>query len=380
MESSKLYIEIENIIRKNLQYAYNKNTSKTHFNLSNTYRNSGKPVDFGNFSVNISEFKISDQKLYKWRLPQTRIYLTEFTCFELKISELKLFDDSLILIKNYKSDELHLKIDSKLVIHNVNESPVIQSEIVIAANVESVFYLTKSADKIKNINTYLNDLISNERAYNPINNIFSTNVDLLRTIDSSWAGIHWDYKDYIAIDVKTGDPVNEAISIMLSELSLYIDLKSDELSWNSIERNQLQKLWDVISLPAFKYKLINLLRENPAQILSFLLSAYEYNFWWADKARDIIYMVIKSYIPKMESLFNLLFTLKSYFNISAKKSRTSISNFFDDSLNTTNSIKTNEYQVRFVQSHQKIITEATFRNLDSISINKKANISVSSRF
>jgi len=372
MESAKLYIEIDNIIRRNLQYAYNKNTQKVAFNLPDTFPNEDL-FNFYNFSVNIETARASFLKQSHWRIPQTRFYFSTLNDLDFKISEIRYFNASVVLIKNYANHTLRFPYQASGLLYEANGKKYIKKDITLSAKENLILFCNGLFNDSESIITVLNQLIDKERRIHPLAAIFSTDVNLLKSIDTYWAEIHWASPDEVINNVNS-KTTNETISALVSELSLFTTLNLKDNQRLIITSGQAQQIWDILSLPALRFKLIYLIKSRPLTIISFLLAAYEYNFWWADKARDLVQDNIKQYLSSVSSLFNLLFTLKSAFNISYSKNQISVSNYMNNLPNSSYSLKTDLCSVRFVRSKDRSYTYADFGDLDTISIDKKARI------
>jgi hypothetical protein len=370
MENARLYIEIENIIRKNLYYAYNKNTAKVYFNLSNDYPAEVESLNFRNFSISFSANQSDEIKYCCWRLPQTRIYFSELNSSHFKISELSYFNVSVILIQNYEK-AIQLRIDAADDLYEINGNKR-ENIFQIDGDKKDILCFGVPLPSSTGIVKFITDQINDERSLHPMQNIFSTDISFLKEMDSAWCLVPWKSKSQVAAD--TNNEFDDVKSLMLSELTQYIELPFKVLPRKKIEADTLQYFWNVISLPALKNKLINELKNDSGKVITFLLSAYENNFWWAEKARNLIHSVIRQNFIDIEAIFNFLFILKSNFNVICSGPEIAISDLSESCENSAKSIKTNTFAAKFVKSKNSIFTYATFPDIETISINKKAII------
>lgn len=395
MESSKLPCEIENIIHKNLYYAYNKSTPKVFFteHIDPTIFNGS--ISLENFTANFPQNSDRQIESSSWRIPQSRIYYNQFSSAEISIGEFRCYGTSILIIRNFSSDDLQIKLTPKheKIYDCINEE-FINDELISKAGYTSILYSGPLKLDTK-IDKYIARLIEQERKYHPLSYIRSTDVDFLKAIDRYWNEIPWiDSTGNILESLDESEEISKSIFVLLSQLPQYFPfvkpvnmetsrrgegvfyslyLQETKLDTYEVKAN-IQSFWNVISLPAFRKKLINLLNTNPAEIIAFLLLTLHNGFWWSKIAIQHIVEFLDEKKSGFLALYNLVFELKSHVFIASKNSDLFIANNTSSLGNKSYELSNGRYTLKLIKTKQNCYTHLFIDGTEKIVINRDVKI------
>ncbi|MCB9057165.1 MAG: hypothetical protein H6627_01255 [Calditrichae bacterium] len=344
MDTGKVFIQLYRLIHENLYFKYNKSVSKTYFN-SFKQISADNTLDLRSVSLTFLN-KIPSSKLTQnqWRIPQTRIYVDV-----IKSADFEIIVTSGINFLLTICSSTDTKIDFS--VHSKNKNSVFQ--ITPDAKIARLFTEDKNFNGSEY--DYLINKIDEERSLNPLNQIHTTHLDILREIDQTWSGLEDIGPEGLILSEKISH--SEARLLGLTELYLALgktehlkelfsdsdlnknnshlikkyyekscrivktqipDQNSEVLkillnfdSASSKQRKTIQDIWTKISLPGRKFSLNNLFSTNPLELVSFLILVLKFDFWWKYQAFDYLKVVLEIVD---EQLFKLLVLVKQIYS------------------------------------------------------------------
>jgi hypothetical protein len=429
MENTKLINSLQNLIRQNLIYAYQKNTPKVHFEHCSLEVIKDKIYLFAGFELSISQHTSLSDEFKQWRFPKSRLNYFEICSNEFQIFVLQYFDDVFLCLQNFNDKQiLTFEIESKNnfpLFYEVDDQRKTPSKTFkVQKNSYSLItnFQISTTGKLNPVK-YFNDILTHERKIHPLNNLQTEDNSLLQEIDELWAGQTWiDKNGNLDFRFDENNPQDKMALLFLLEI-FYVQGKSDNfknycskvldsgaflqkinmsLKFEKIKTgrnehftdlllngvlgdsesvNLLQQTWNEFSTPARYNYCKNFLLDKPHEIAAFIILVVKNNFWWKNKAIDFFDSLIREQKNKYLKLWQLYSKFAQITcTVSCIKQETTFS-FYDFPMQSNiTTFKNDVYLWQLVKKGSKEICKVEFLDYPAITVDKKVSIIYSGAF
>jgi hypothetical protein len=392
MTDQQLILQVENLISKNIAISYNANCPKISDIIFENQQLQNIVLNCNNCRIDIHKNNLQIFST-RWRIPLTRIYFSKFSAGDFEFFEVCFNKISVFIFKNFSQEDFELEIkipDKNLIFVPLDKSnKIIEGKIIVSKSTQAAYIINPDKNiSHKGVYSFLEETLLEEKKNNPAFIIETTDVLFLQQIDKYWSEIpiyHIDKKNIATIENATQYILSNELKQFINYDSIISDnykghpssyffktVISEEKKDSAPTLKYLQNFWNTISLPAKKQILLNLLLQNSEEIISFLLLAYHYNFWWADVAEKYFQNLLDQIKPDYLPLFKLVFRLKKQFNISKQKSSIRV-NFNPSDDNHTYTLPAGRIFVKQVSLKHRKSNSLIINDL-KIKINKDADV------
>ena len=203
LDYTQLKKDFDNTISRCLNKSYNPNTGKNLFASTESIRPDQNQIDidFNDIQIGITspDIVLVISK-FEYRIPQTRIYITELQNEDFLIKIFQYFDKAIMFAEYY-----NLKSNQSIEISNSAKQLTIlypESERIKKTSyklpVETGFIAQIAKEDVPDIIdpvSYIKKCINKERDSHPLSKVQSHNLDYLSDLDSAWAMINYVYQD-----------------------------------------------------------------------------------------------------------------------------------------------------------------------------------------
>ncbi|KAA3617405.1 MAG: hypothetical protein D8M58_02500 [Calditrichaeota bacterium] len=427
MESTTPINDLQNIINKNLLFAYQKNTPKISFKNSANYVKENQSYNFKTFSITFDKSNPTNKTTTQsWRFPKSRIYYSEIVTLNFKTTIIEFFEETLIVYQNFNTKEKHSLIitaqKNKAQFFDLsNKIKPVTSKIEINPGEQVILF---NSEKLKTahlqLNIYLEKLFENERKIHPLSFLQSENNELLMEIDELWAKIPWignegnlsfkydsqrsDHKmallflrelfylfnnhEEINNLLKQQTEQDSFIKNCLKSVTTNQSLKEKDLSFcellstkqtdNILVKNKIQHSWNALSYSSRNLYFENFVKEFPEEASALLILVFKNNFWWKNKIAAKFETQLENQNSPFLNLYRLYskLALNNFLIDSSKENlKIDLADFVLSSNLTSLANNIINYQV--VKKRDKNFCSVSFKNFPPIRIDKKASIEYS---
>ncbi len=308
------FTKIEQAVNRGLNFRYSKHLPFVFFaeEIKLTQTLTSLP-----FSLSGPEF---DTIVLKRRLPQTRIYVSEFYNTDVHLRLISFFDFHWLLF--YPLSAACPAIDILPA-----EDYELKAEMTEGKWVTNAMHVPLSAVccvQIGRMGTEAPDLsvcIQQEHERHPLRFLKISDSKTVQTIDRLWAQLPW-------ID-EQGKPYTERFRHD-PELAIWLKMLYAHFGWDGFEFNQpslerpasgflkkylandyelseIQNFWEKVHFPANVFKLKQEIRQNPSEFIAFALLIIKEHFVWQE---TFIALLLSALPPLLHGLIELLLLLK----------------------------------------------------------------------
>lgn len=424
MDSTKLVNELQNLVHQNLFSVYQKNTSKTSFNNIPHLKFIGQKYFFKAFRLSSSNFSQENKNIIScWRFPKTRLFYSEISALNFKVSVIEFFDEVIIFVQNYSPDQvLNITIEQDknarsfvniLKNHRVRNYPlkIEANETIVICN------LDQAIDKGFNISRHLSQLIEKEKSLHPLSFIQSEDLSFLREVDTLWTKLPWIGKaGELLFLYKEEDPFHKMAILFFREL-YFLFGKSEKMQdyykiqnnkedflnkcYNSLKlskkkpenkqsfcdillgsghssisiKNKVQESWDILSLPSRSLYFNDLIKEQPHEVAALIILVFKNNFWWKRNIARNFNNFLETQKSEFIVLWGLYYTLASNNFLYKGTSENVRFDLFDSTLHS-NLIKFNNGTSSWaiLRKGKNLFCSSANKNSPQISIDKAVSI------
>ena len=299
-----------------------------------------------------------ERRFLRWRLPQTRIWYTEFELKNGTCRMVEYFGSCILIFTGETQEKSDLKIEMPLgitVLASVPFERSAENRITFNLKRNALFWFNPPPPKntIEDLPAWLGGICKHEYALHPLKQVFALDVNLLKKIDERWAMLE-------GVDEKGMPALSKIVSqraedfLWLHEIFLFLDRQQafsrvyDSLETTSAAirpillkckrrwkgaaslanaktpasflelflngafdsdetKKRLQQFWDRISRPYLNVFFAEQVHQNPDEFVAFALLALYNRFWWFDR-------LYRQLIPLLPPTTRLLFELLVYLN------------------------------------------------------------------